>query len=129
FLHEAQLLPSRRRVIRIEDPSQRLRFECSRKCADEVSGAEFLEVKVIRRSSRPETQRVDCLSSVANHRAIKRNSPQAGRPIRNHFCLSVSHLETTVHFDFNLLVASADLPWISVAQPIVGSLLLPSVHK
>src|SRR4029079_6280433 len=129
LLHETQLLSSHRRVIWIEHPGQRFGFKGSSQRTDEISRAEFLEIEVVRGSGGPQAESVDGLASVPNHWTIKGNSGQGGWPIRNHINLSVPHLEADVQLDFHFLVLPANLPRVTVAQPIVRILLLPSVHK
>src|SRR5260370_17084597 len=129
FLHEAQLLSDGGGVIWIQHPSQRFGFESSAQRAYEISSAEFLKVKVIRSSRSPEPEGVDRFTSVAHHRTIEGYAEQARRSIRNHFDMPVSHFEAAIQLDLYFLVGTSNLPWITVAQPVVRLLPLPTIHK
>src|SRR5215469_4726328 len=112
FLHETQSLSRRRRVIWIEHPGQRLRFQGSDQRTNEIARAEFLKIEVVGGSGGPEAESVDCLSSVPNHRTIKGNSRESGWPIWNHRKLSVLQLEAAVQLDFYCFMQAANFPWI-----------------
>ena len=127
LLHEPQLLATRRRVIGIEHASERLSGERPRERADELAMAECLEIEVIRRRGRPETQRVDRLAAVADDGAIERNADERGRQAGNEAQRSVPHLDRTVEVDFHLVVRTNDLPRVGAPKPVVRLLLLPTV--
>src|SRR6266851_6790385 len=83
FLQEAQSLPLRRGIVRIEHAGKRLRFESLAQRAHEVAGAKLLKIEVIGRGRGPEPERVDRLSAIAHHGTIKRNTDQARRSVGN----------------------------------------------
>src|SRR5882672_11968985 len=70
FLQEAQSLPRRRGIVRIQYAGQRLRFERLAQSTYEIAGAKFLKIKIIRRSRSPEAECVDRLSAIADHRTV-----------------------------------------------------------
>src|ERR1700733_296536 len=77
LLEKAQPLPPRRRIVGIQDPGKRLRLESFAECAYEVSGTELFKIEIIARRRGPEPERVDRLSTIAHHGAIKRDTDQA----------------------------------------------------
>ena len=81
-LQEAQSLPCRGRVVRIEHARQRFGRERLSQRADEVAAAELLEVEVVRRCGRPQAQRIDGASAVADHGTVVRNADERRRPAR-----------------------------------------------
>src|SRR6266498_577933 len=129
FLHEAQLLSGGSGVIWIQDTSQGFGFESPAESAYEISCAEFLKIEVIWHSRSPESEGVDCFSSIAHYRTIKRYAEQARRLVRNHNDVPIPHFEAAIQLDLHLLVGVSNLPWISVAQPVVWLLPLPTIHK
>src|SRR6266403_804933 len=93
FLQEAQSLPHRRGIVRIQHAGKRLCFESLAQSTHEVAGAKRLKIEVFRRCRGPEPERVDGLSAIAHHGTIKRNSEQARRPVRDDMKITFSQLE------------------------------------
>src|SRR5580700_583227 len=119
FLQEAQALPLRRGIIRIEQAGERSRLKGLAQRANEITGSEFLKIEVIGRARVPETQSVDRLSAIAYNRTVIRYSVQARGPVPDNVELAGLHLEGDIQLDFHLLVWSSNLPRIAVAEPIV----------
>src|SRR5216683_1726983 len=93
FLQEAQSLPHRRGIVRIQHTGKRLRFESLAQSTHEVAGAKRLKIEVFWCCRGPEPERVDRLSAITNHGTIKRNSEQARRPVRDDMKITFSQLE------------------------------------
>src|SRR5438046_9129533 len=79
LLHKAQALSLACGIVRIQNARERFGRQGFRERADEVAGAESLEVKKIRRRRSPEAERVDCLPAIPNGRALERNAEHALR--------------------------------------------------
>src|SRR5262245_49442890 len=129
LLDKSQFLSGHGGVVGIQHASQRFRFESPTQCTDEISGAEFLKVEIIRSSRSPEAESIDGFSSVAYHRTIVRYAKQAGWPIRSDLNASVPNPEGAVQLDFHFFVRALNLPRIAIAQPVIGILSLPAIHK
>ena len=129
FLHKAQLLPGGCRVIGIEHSGQRFGFECRAQRPHEISRAKLLKINEVCRRRRPQADRVDGFPSITYDWPVKRNTEQGRWSARYHLDSSIPEFERDVQLDIDFLVMAADLPWITVAQPVVGVLLLPAVHK
>ena len=127
LLHEPQLLATRRRVVGIEDPRQRLRGQRPGQRADELAVAECLEIEEIRGGRRPQAQRVDRLAAVTDDGSIVRDTDQRRWPPGNWRQRSSSKLDGAVQLHFDLVVRTDDLPGIGAAEPVIGLLVLPTV--
>ncbi len=127
FLQKSQALSRGGGVIGIQHSGQRFRLKSLAQSANKIAGAKLLEVEIVGRGRRPQPQRVDGLSSVADHWPIERDTEQAGGPIRNNLVMSPTQLEGAVQLYLYLLVRAGDLPGIGVAQPVVGAFLLPAI--
>ena len=128
FLHEAQPLAHAGRVVGIEDAGHRLGREPLGQRADELAGAEHLEVEAVGRRRGPQPQRVDRLAAIADDRAIERHAEQAGRPAEDR---PQSSPPRTSNEQPSLISTAScgrgDFPGIRMAQPVVGLLALPAV--
>ena len=127
FLHEAQCLPHARRVVGIEHPRKRLGRERSGQSADKIAATELLEIEIVRRGGRPQTQRVDRLAAVTDHRSIKWDADQRRGTSRDGPQPSFAQLHRTVDLHFHPLVRPRRLPRVLAAQPIVRLFVLPAI--
>src|SRR5215471_5964180 len=82
LLQKAQSLSFTRGVVGIEYAGQRFSGHGIGKRLSESTTAEFLEVKRIRRSCRPEPKRINRVSAVTDNRTVVRNAEQGRRPPR-----------------------------------------------
>src|SRR5271155_1917871 len=128
LLHKAQTLPLGRRIVRIQQARDRFRLKTFTQGTHEIACSKLLKIEVIRGCRRPESKSVDRLASVAHHGTIKRYADQRRWASRNGLEITASQVEGAVYFDFNFLVGTCNLPGIVVAQPIVGTFLLPAIH-
>src|SRR5580692_5985192 len=129
FLHEAEFLAGGGGIVGIQNSRQRFRFEGSAQRTHKIASAKFLKIEEIRCTGGPEAESIDRLPTVPYNWTIEGNSEQAGWPIGNHLEPSIPQLEAAAQLNFHFLVLASDLPWVTVAQPIVGTFLLRSIHK
>ena len=82
LLHETQRPALLRGVVRIEDAGERLGRQGLGEGADEIAGAEPLEVEEVGRAGGPEPERVDRLAAVPDDRPVVRDTRTGvdGRP-------------------------------------------------
>ncbi|HET9524118.1 MAG TPA: hypothetical protein VFO90_07795 [Terrimicrobiaceae bacterium] len=73
-MHEAKPLAPDRGVIGIQDASQRFGCELLGDCTNELTVTENLEVEIVGRGGCPKPKCVDCLSAIADDRAIVWNT-------------------------------------------------------
>src|SRR5262245_40044207 len=89
--------------------------------------AECLEVEEVRRRRGPESKRIDCLSAVTHHRAIKRDANQAGGLADDRATAPTTHLKGAIQLDLHLLVRASDLPRVRATEPVVRLFTLPAL--
>src|SRR5882757_6887725 len=94
---------------------------------DEIAAAEFLKVEIVLCRSRPQAQRVDGFTAVANNRPIERDTDQGRGSARDGLQPSAVYLEGAAQLHFHGLVRTTDLPRIGALQPVVRNFALPAV--
>ncbi len=127
LLHEAEPLPHRRRIVRIEDAGQRLGPEALGQRADEVAVAELLEVEIVPGPRRPEPERVDRLPAIADDGTVERHADQRRRSPGDRLERAGTDFERTIEGDLDAFVGPRHLPRVRATQPVVRLLPLPAV--
>src|SRR6202020_3258164 len=96
---------------------------------NEVAAAESLKIERVRSGRAPQTQRVDRLAAVADHRSIIGDADEGRRPVRDHAQLAFAQFEGASEGHWNAFRRPHDLPRIWMSEPIVRALLLPAISN
>ena len=127
FLHEPQGLPLLRVVVRIENAGEQFGVEPFRNRGHEIAAAELLKIERMSRGGAPQTQRVDRLAAVADHRPIIGDADERRGLVRNHAQLAFAQFKRAAEGHWHAFRRPHDLPGIRMSEPIVRALLLPAV--
>ena len=77
----------------------------------------------------PQTQRVDRLAAVADHRPIIGDADQRRGLVRNHAQLALAQFKRAAEGHRHAFRGPHDLPGIRIGEPVVRPLLLPAVSN
>ena len=127
LLAQAQLLPHRDLVVRVEHARDVLAVHRPVDRPDVVAGVEVLEVEEVRAVGRPEPQDVDRIVAVARDRHVARHGPELLRvdPLAARAPVGERPPgDVAVHLDRVRRLRTVDLPRRPEAQPVVGLLRL-----
>ena len=81
------------------------------------------------RGGAPQTQRVDRLAAVADHRPIIGDADERRGPVRNHAQLAFAQFKRAAERHWHAFRGPHDLPGIWMSEPVVRALLLPAVSN
>ena len=102
LLHEPQALAPARRIVGIQYPGQSFGGQRFGHRANEITVAERLEIKVIRRTGGPQSEGVDRLAAVADDRADRRGCLSVATPADIAAQAAVAKLECAIQLHFHL---------------------------
>ncbi len=120
-------MPLLRVVVRVENAGERLGVEPFRNRGNEIATAELLKIEGMSRGGAPQTQRVDRLAAVSDHRPIIGDADQRRGLVRNHAQLALAQFKRAAEGHWHAFRGPHDLPGIRISQPVVRPLLLPAV--
>ncbi len=127
FLHEPEFTPLRRMVVRIENAGERFRVERFGDRSDEIAAAELLKIERVRGGGAPQTQRIDRLAAIANHRPVIGDADEGRGGVWNHAQLACAQFKRAAERYWDALRRTHDLPGIRVIEPVIRALFLPAV--
>jgi hypothetical protein len=132
LLPEAQLVPRRRVVARIEHARDRLEAHAIGECADVVAAIEVREIDGVHRPRRPEPQRVHVHAAPAGDRRVVRDRLHrlGGMPDRPRLAIRpVDDVHMAAEADRVRDLRALELPGVAGGEPVLGQLDLPAVAQ
>ncbi len=129
LLPEAKFLASGGCVARIEHLRDRLSAHRIRQGADEITGVESVELERIRRTGRPQAERVHVLAAPADYRRVVADRLDGfGRmpDVPGPLVFALDHFDPAAEADGVVDLWPLELPGVAVGEPVFGRLLLPA---